>query len=254
MPSEARVQTGSWRQRERGRTRYRACARSAGGISSASKALTRDGGIPLKPRLVAICISAALVPCLVLAMAASALAADHRQILIHEVFPGSTADGANAEFVELQMYAPDQNAIANKSQLRFYAQNGNFIVSESFLSNVANGENQRTVLGADSSASLMPDKTFVGSGSRMDPLGGAVCYFSTELSQNLDCVACGSFNDPTPGDGATDVGDASLAIPDGSSITRSIGAGCPTLLESSDDTNDSLADFDATAPTPRNNV
>jgi hypothetical protein len=68
---------------------------------------------------------------------------------------------------------------------------------------------------------------------------------------NIDCVAWGNFTGvglPSP------PGTPAPAIPDGSSLTRSIAPGCPTLLESGDDTNSSAADFAVTAPSPRNNA
>jgi hypothetical protein len=54
--------------------------------------------------------------------------------------------------------------------------------------------------------------------------------------------------------GATGAPVAPTGIPNGSSITRSIAGGCATLLEASDDTDDSLADFAVTPDkTPRPN-
>jgi hypothetical protein len=66
----------------------------------------------------------------------------------------------------------------------------------------------------------------------------------------LDCVEWGTGNTNVSADPPVLPG----GIPNGSSITRSIAPGCATLLEASDDTNSSAADFAQTAPTPRGNA
>ncbi len=81
--------------------------------------------------------------------------------------------------------------------------------------------------------------------------GGAVCFDSAarrlrRLGQLL--------RRPAPLPGAVGAPVSPTGIPGGSSITRSIAAGCATLLEASDDTDDSAADFTVTTEkTPRPN-
>jgi hypothetical protein len=63
-------------------------------------------------------------------------------------------------------------------------------------------------------------------------------------------VAWGNFAGPLPSPVGAPVSPTGL--PNGASITRDISAGCATLLEAADDTNDSAADFDLTTDrTPR---
>lgn len=77
------------------------------------------------------------------------------------------------------------------------------------------------------------------------PSSGAVCFDA------IDCVAWGPFaGGPLP----SPTGANAPTIPNGMSLTRSIAPGCETLLESSDDGNDSATDFLAAAPSPRSNT
>jgi hypothetical protein len=169
--------------------------------------------------------------------AAPALGSFHL-IKVREVAPGT--DTSNDAFVELQMYAAGQNLVGGHL-LNVYGPSGaptTFTVS----ANVTEGGNQRTVLigdsavaGADQSADLGP---------AIDSAGGAVCW------EQLDCVAWGALtNAPTLA-----TGTPAPAVPAGRSLTRSIAPGCPTLLEGTDDANDSATDFAFTTPTPRPNA
>jgi hypothetical protein len=74
-----------------------------------------------------------------------------------------------------------------------------------------------------------------------------------------DCVAWGSFSGGPAFQTATNTTAGSPASPAGitagQAIRRTIEPGCPTLLEESDDTNDSATDFSSTSPpAPRNNA
>jgi hypothetical protein len=70
----------------------------------------------------------------------------------------------------------------------------------------------------------------------------------------IDCVSWGTFSgNNSPNFPAGAAGAAAGALNVGQSLTRSITPGCPTLLEVSDDTNSSAADFFLTTPSPRNN-
>jgi hypothetical protein len=194
-------------------------------------------------RLAMAGIGAAVV---VLALPAVAGAAFHL-IKVREVFAGGAA---NTSFVEVQMYSTGENFVQNHP-LDIYTAGG-AVTSITPDDDVDNGQNQRTVLFADTDAdtefSITPD--FVSASLNLSPAGGAVCW---QDGQPPDCVAWGNFTGttlPAPGAG-TPVSPG--GIPAEMSITRSIARGCTTLLEASDDTNNSTADFAVTSPSPRPN-
>ena len=141
---------------------------------------------------------------------------------IREVHEG----GAGADYVELQMYASGQNFVSSH-YLVTYAGAAPFTTYQ-FLTGVANGQNQRTILVSDSATPMGITADFVVPGDNLFPgpdgsVGNPVLFLSGGL---------------TPG----------------TSIERSIAPGCPTLLEGSDDTNDSATDFAVATPSPRNNA
>lgn len=192
---------------------------------------------------------ALLATSLVLAVAALAAApaqAAFHLMKIREVYPGSAVNPA-AEFVELQMHAAGQNLVTGQS-VRLYGAAGNVTASATFAGPVPNAGNQRSILVATADAQaefgVAPDLLLPTAG--MAP-AGAACFSS------IDCVSWGSFSGfmgmpPSP------TGTPEGPIPDGSSIERTIAPGCSTLLEGSDDTNDSAKDFSPAAPSPRNNA
>ena len=185
-----------------------------------------------------IAVAVALLGLVVLAPPASAV---FHLMKIREVRTGGATP-----FVELQMYSPGQTQLEGHSLTIW--QNSGVSTATVPLNDVAMGDNQRSVLIAPGAVDgVSPDIT----GSLpFNMSGGAVCFDS------IDCVAYGGFirargsglpspvGTPVPGYPAA---DASL------SITRSIAAGCSTLLEGPDDTNDSAADFTIGPATPRNN-
>ncbi len=82
--------------------------------------------------------------------------------------------------------------------------------------------------------------------NQLDPAGGAVCWAET-----IDCVSWGSFSGSLTspaGSPATPSG-----IPDGMALRRTISPGCATLLEPTDDRDNSAADFSPVFPSPRPN-
>jgi hypothetical protein len=163
---------------------------------------------------------------------------------ISEVFPGN-APGAG--YIEIQAYSNGENFLAGHS-VTIYDATGAQKASIA-LSTVPNGQSQRTTLigGSALPAGVSPDVSREDLNTLMSKTGGAVCY------DVLDCVSWGKFDGPAlPSPTGTPV--APDGIPNGSSITRDISAGCKTLLEAGDDTNDSAADFDVTTNrTPRSN-
>jgi hypothetical protein len=111
---------------------------------------------------------------------------------------------------------------------------------------VTNGANQSTILigtpqvtttfGVDVDAELLPSTVLEAS-------GGAVCW------ESLDCVSWGGFSHSL----LSPAGTPAPAIPDGMALRRTIAPGCATLLEASDDRNNSAQDFSAVFPNPRPN-
>jgi hypothetical protein len=158
---------------------------------------------------------------------------------IREVSAGTSSPGP--EFVELQMYAAGQNLVGGHT-VTFYGPTGSITGTCGFAGNVPNGQNQRSILVATPSVGVASDCA-ISPGGLLASAGGAVCF------ENIDCVAWGSFS----GTVLAPVGTPAPAIPAGMSLTRSIAAGCATLLEAGDDTDNSAADFALGAPTPRNN-
>jgi hypothetical protein len=186
----------------------------------------------------------------VLLWAAPALATFHL-MQVREVYPGSLAS-PEAEYVELQMWAPGQNLVANEpgdsKVLRIYAADGTEAGKAEFTVNVPNAANQSTLVLATPAAGaqfgIAPDGA-LPAGDKIDPNGGRVCWL------NIDCVSWGSFTgnpaQPSP------TGAPAPAIPNGMALRRTIQPGCATLLEQSDDHDNSAADFLVAAPSPRPN-
>jgi hypothetical protein len=178
-------------------------------------------------------------------------------IKVKEVFPGTSAQ-PESDYVELQFFSPFQNQV-QFGQLQVYNANGT-TASAPFTPSgpLANNENQRTVLIADSTFGTVfpgttPDST--DTALNLSPAAGAVCW--PVNSSPIDCASWGAFtgNASLPSSaGSPKLGSgAAGAIGDGEAITRSISAGCPTFLEDSDDTDNSAADFSEVTPAPRPN-
>lgn len=179
-----------------------------------------------------------------LAVAAPSAGATFHLMGIREVLAG----GANptSEFVELQMYAPLQNFV-DGHKLTLYSSTASLTGTCTFSGDVPNGANQDTILFATPAGAAEFGKTAdcsLADADRLSPTGGAACW------ETLDCVSWGSFSGPLP----SPAGTPAPAMTPGMSLTRSIAAGCSTLFEAGDDTNNSAADFALTSPTPRNNA
>jgi hypothetical protein len=167
---------------------------------------------------------------------------------IREVSP-ETSPGARDAFVELQMYAAGQNNVAAHT-VRFYNAAGSEVHNRVLLGpDPPNGQTQRTILIGDTNTpgrdftinNMSSEISFTGG-------GGAICFDETLI----DCVSWGSFNNGGSQAGLP-VGTNAPLMPAGMSLTRSISRGCATLLEASDDTDNSSADFSVTSRTPRPN-
>lgn len=189
--------------------------------------------------------AAATVLVFVLSIAPPASATFHL-IQIREVFPGSTSN-PQAEYVELQMYESDQNFVGGHV-LRTYDASGSSTKANVLGSDVPNGANQRTVLiatpEAEAQFGLQTDAALIPSG-QLDPAAGAVCW------EALDCVTWGGFAGSTPSPTGSPADP--FGIPNGMALRRSIASHCPSLLEESDDSDNSAADFADAFPAPRPN-
>ncbi len=162
--------------------------------------------------------------------------------------------GGGPDYVELQMYADGQNLVGGKF-IRTYDSDGMVQGTFEFPDDVASGESQRTVLVARSDGALSgvepdfitPDLVLTGE--------GAVCFGeSFALNAAVDCVGYGATFGGIAGDDPSPTGSPAPAPDSGEAIHRTIAPGCATLLEASDDSDDSATDFAVAAPSPRNNA
>jgi Ca2+-binding RTX toxin-like protein len=198
--------------------------------------------------LTRIALTAALTAAVSVGIVASASAAP--QLLIREAHRGATSDG---DYVMLQMIADGQNILS-----------GNYIdilntdgqaQAEYPLPDVANGQNQRTVLIGNTG---VPGADFAQAGVAL-PTNGAVCldtHMSYDGTGGFDCVAWGNFvgaihplSSP-----ALPVALPGAGLAPSQSLVRTICRGSQTLLDAADDTNDSNADFALGAPIGTNNA
>jgi hypothetical protein len=169
--------------------------------------------------------------------------ATFHEMSIREVYPGSIAE-PNAKYVELQMWAEDQNHVGGHV-LHTYSSTG--AQTDTLLpTDVQNGANQSTILIAtpQATAQFGVNADFeLAPSALLEASGGAVCW------ESLDCVSWGSFSHSLP----SPAGTPESAIPDGMALRRTIAPGCATLLEPSDDRDNSAQDFSAVFPSPRPN-
>ncbi len=185
-----------------------------------------------------------------LTLAASPASASYHLMKIREVHEGGATA---ADYVELQMYTSGQNFVGGHSVVA-YDGAGNPFQTFTFPGDVANGQNQRTILlASQGSIGVTPD--FVAPTANFIPGPNAsVCFIDTLPSNGIDCVSFG--NAVAPNTTPSPVGSPALpgtGLTDGTSLERSIARGCETLLEAGDDTNDSAADFAVATPSPRPN-
>ncbi len=190
-------------------------------------------------------ILAAALAAAALAIAPAAASATFHLMSVREVYPGSGAS-PEAEYVELQMYASGQNLVAGHS-IDFLDAAGTRVGTASFGAEAPNGADQSTLVAAtpaaESQFGVVADAGM--SSGLLDPTGGAVCW------ESLDCVSWGGFHGSAPSPTGSPADP--LGIPDGMALRRTIAPGCPTLLEATDDRDDSAADFSDAFPAPRPN-
>jgi cysteine-rich repeat protein len=167
-------------------------------------------------------------------------------IKIVEVFSGTPASPA-AQYVVLQMFATGENFVGSHA-IKVYDKDNVLINTFTFASNLPNGANQTKILIATPQAvaffGLAADLTMT---AILPPAGGKVCY------DTIDCVAWGNY---APSDASVGTPfNAATGIPPGKAMVRRLDvSGSPTLLESTDDTNNCANDFLLGTPSPRNNA
>jgi len=187
---------------------------------------------------------------LLLLIAAPAQATFHL-IKVREVYPGANDDS----YVELQMFAGGQNFLSGHA-MKLYNASGTLIHTSTFSSTVPNAANQQTVLIGDTkvqqSFGVAPD--LVDEGLAVPAAGGAACWNAGGIP--ADCVAWGNFSGGSSLQAATGTSAGTPVSPGGitagKAIRRTIEPGCPTLLEESDDSDNSATDFAEASPAPRN--
>jgi hypothetical protein len=197
-----------------------------------------------------IAVAVGLAACL---LAAPAAHASFHLIKVREIYPGQADDS----YLELQMYASGQNFVSGHS-LTLFDSTGALVHKSTFSANVGNGQNQATILIGDTAVQqtfgLAPD--LVDAALSISASGGAACW--NAAGSPADCVAWGNFSGGTSFQTATGTTTGSPASPTGitagKAIRRTIEPGCPTLLEASDDANNSLVDFAEVSPSPRDNA
>jgi len=177
---------------------------------------------------------------------ASTADASFHLMKIRAVFLGP--DVANdVSFIELQMTADGQNFTGGHNvTIRDAA--GAVTVGMT-LTDVPNGQNQRTILIGDTGTAGPPDVLNPGLQGDLSANagGGAVCF------DTVDCFSWGAFT----GDAAlpSSAGTPDDGLSPSMVNARSITANCPTALDDADDTNNSQADFVGAVGFPvRNNA
>jgi hypothetical protein len=194
-----------------------------------------------------------LLALLVLVVVPSAARASFHLIKVREVYPAG-----DASYVELQMFSGGEYLVAGHHLVAYNA-DGSVANDFSLPSNVsASSPNNAIVLIADTGygaafpSGPTPDET--NASLNLSAAAGAVCWVD---GSPPDCVSWGGFTGPFPSHVPALVAGSPASpsgVTAGKALRRSIAAGCPTLLEASDDTDSSLADFSEQTPNPRSNA
>ncbi len=168
---------------------------------------------------------------------------------VREVFTGTSMDG-DIEYVVLQMYQGGQNQVGGHS-VTFYDSAGSVVNTVTFAGAVANGATQSKILIATTQAETFFTVTAdLVMPTSMNPNGGMVCF------ESIDCVSWGNYSgsSTSPSPSGTPFAPSGGILP-GHAIRRDISHGNGSLLQDSDDTDDSIEDFDCAATaTPENNA
>ena len=192
---------------------------------------------------------AATVTAALLASAVGASASFH-EMKIREVSSGTGTP--DSSYVEVQMYAPGQTFLSLGAKLVRCDSTCSSPMTFQGFTDVAAGASQSTVLFGDSAVSNRDFSADLNLNAI--EAGGAVCYLSEPGFS--DCMSWGNFsaNSTLVTNYGTSAGTPAPALSSGTSLRRSIAAGCQSLLEPGDDTDNSAADFAVASPNPRNNA
>jgi hypothetical protein len=182
---------------------------------------------------------------LVLALFAPSAQATFHLISITQVYPGSAAH-PESSYVELQMYAPEQNFVANHF-VELLDANGDSIKKLTFAEDLPSPSvTLQTILigddGVEATFGSKPD--LMDPGFKVPAAGGAVCW------DTIDCASWGDFTGATtPSSG---VPADPPGIPDGLALRRFVSGGnCGNRLDGADDSDDSEEDFGDGVPSPQ---
>lgn len=205
----------------------------------------------------------ALASVFLLAAPLPAFALDH-QNRIREVFAGTTGR-PDAEFIELQSFQSNQDQVEGNI-LHVYNAAGAEVRTYTFPNpagadpGLPNEASQAYILiGTGDAASFFGVTPDLVVPAGIPAAGGQVCYEDVDniTVGIIDCASWGSYSGPSgdPFFSGTPF-NAAGGIVDGQSMRRDISGGAsPTLLDATDDTNDSAADFDLANPAnPINNA
>jgi hypothetical protein len=188
-----------------------------------------------------------------LAGAAASASATFHFMKIREVSAGTGAP--DSSYLEVQMYAPFQNFLSNGAALLTCNSDCSTTHMFSPFTNVANGNSQDTVVFGDSGLASASKDFNVDLNLNNISAAGAVCYLGEPGYR--DCVAWGTFTGASTLTGTygtvANPGAPAPALVSGAALRRLIAPGCATLLEASDDTNNSSVDFSSVTPSPRPN-
>jgi hypothetical protein len=178
--------------------------------------------------------------------AAQPAAASFHHMKVREV---RTA-GAAGSYVELQMWEGGQNLVSGHV-IKAYTATGAVDHEYAMTGNVGSGTNQKTVLIAGPGYSG-PAADFTDASLNLPAAGGAVCFADSEPP---DCVSWGNFTGNASLPSSAGTPESAGGVTAGKALLRSIAGatGCATMLEPTDDTNDSAADFSEQDPHPRPN-
>jgi len=164
---------------------------------------------------------------------------------ISQIYPGSVAH-PESSYVELQMYAPEQNFVANHFVTVLDA-NGDPIKTLTFSEDLPSPSvTLQTILigddGVEATFGVKPD--LIDPGFKIPATGGAVCW------DTIDCASWGDFTGTTtPSSG---VPADPPGIPDGVALRRFVSGGnCGNRLDGADDSDDSEEDFGDGVPSPQ---
>jgi hypothetical protein len=183
---------------------------------------------------------------------ASSASATYHLTKIREI-SGEGGASPDTGYIELQMYAPGQNLVSGHN-ITIWDQDALLLgIAQPIQTLPLSGpnppfsDNQRTILigdtavaGRDFTLDFSPYFNPAAGGSPPTQGAGAACF------DTVDCVSWGNFT------GAANLPDKTTpngsVLPSTYSLRRKVSAGCPTLLEASDDTNNAQADFE---PAPK---